>query len=98
MLDAYPKYSKRNPGTDRLERYELAFTEPVVRNLRQRIFRASREGNQTKKGSLAAKTPAAKPRQCLLSVRRVTQDNEGKNTPGVDRLGRSDAPKPGASW
>lgn len=57
----------------------------VVRNLRQRIFRASREGNQKKARSLQ-KLLLRSHANVLLSVRRVTQDNEGKNTPGVDRL------------
>ena len=57
----------------------------VVRNLRQRIFRASREGNQQKVRSLQ-KLLLRSHANVLLSVRRVTQDNEGKNTPGVDRL------------
>jgi len=57
----------------------------IVRNLRQRIFRATQEGNQKKVRSLQ-KLMLKSYSNRLVSVRRVTQINAGKNTPGVDKL------------
>jgi len=57
----------------------------IVRNLRQRIFRATQEGNQKKVHSLQ-KLMLKSYSNRLVSVRRVTQINAGKNTPGVDKL------------
>lgn len=56
-----------------------------VRNLRRRIFRASREGDLAKVRSLqklALRSYAVR----LKAVRTVTQENEGRLTPGVDKL------------
>jgi RNA-directed DNA polymerase len=57
----------------------------IVRNLRQRIFRASAEGNLKKVRSLQ-KLMLRSYSNILVSVRKVTQINKGKNTPGVDRV------------
>src|SRR5215471_14052196 len=57
----------------------------TVRNLRHRIFRATQEGNQKKVRSLQ-KLMLKSYSNRLVSVRRVTQVNAGKNTPGVDKL------------
>jgi RNA-directed DNA polymerase len=57
----------------------------IVRNLRQRIFRASTEGNLKKVRSLQ-KLMLRSYSNILMSVRRVTQVNKGKNTPGVDKM------------
>ena len=57
----------------------------VVRNLRQRIFRASTEGNLKKVRSLQ-KLMLRSYSNILISVRRATQVNKGKNTPGVDKM------------
>jgi RNA-directed DNA polymerase len=57
----------------------------VVRNLRQRIFWASRAGDLNKARSLQ-KLLLRSYSNRLLSVRRVTQLNAGKNTAGVDKL------------
>lgn len=59
--------------------------ERTVRNLRQRIFRASKEGDHRKVRSLQ-KLMLRSRSNALQSVRRVTQVNMGKNTPGVDKL------------
>jgi RNA-directed DNA polymerase len=59
--------------------------EEIVRNLRQRIFRASKEGDLKKVKSLQKLMLRSKA-NALLSVRRVTQLSDGKNTPGVDKL------------
>jgi RNA-directed DNA polymerase len=59
--------------------------ERSVRNLRQRIFRASEEGDHRKVRSLQ-KLMLRSRANTLQSVRRVTQNNVGRNTPGVDKL------------
>src|SRR5215467_7100450 len=59
--------------------------EKTVRNLRQRIFRATQEGNLKKVRSLQ-KLMLKSYSNRLVSVRRVTQVSAGKNTPGVDKL------------
>src|SRR5579859_249507 len=56
-----------------------------VRNLRQRIFRASQEGNLKKVRSLQ-RLMLRSYSNTLLSVRRVTQINKGKETAGVDKI------------
>ncbi len=56
-----------------------------VRALRQRIFRAAQAGNLKKVRSLQ-KLMLRSYANTLLSVRRVTQVNAGKHTPGVDHL------------
>ncbi len=56
-----------------------------VRNLRQRIFRASQAGDLKRVRSLQ-KLMLRSYANTLVSVRRVTQVNRGRNTPGVDKL------------
>jgi RNA-directed DNA polymerase len=56
-----------------------------VNNLRQRIFRASEEGNYRKVRNLQ-KLMLRSRSNALLAVRRVSQVNRGKDTPGVDML------------
>ena len=60
-------------------------TNRIVRNLRQRIFRATTEGNLKKVRSLQKLMLRCYSNR-LLSVRRVTQQNRGKYTPGVDQV------------
>ena len=57
----------------------------TVRNLRQRIFRATQEDNHKKVRSLQ-KLMLKSYSNRLVSVRRVAQINAGKHTPGVDKL------------
>src|ERR1700722_13344060 len=57
----------------------------LVRNLRQRIFRATQAGDWKKVRSLQ-KLMLRSRANTLLSVRQVTQVNAGKYTPGVDKL------------
>ena len=57
----------------------------MVRNLRQRIFRATQEGKLKKVRGLQRLLMRCHS-NILVSVRRVTQANNGKNTPGVDKL------------
>jgi RNA-directed DNA polymerase len=56
-----------------------------VRNLRQRIFRATQEGNLKKVRSLQ-KLMLRSHSNRVVSVRRVTQLNAGRKTPGIDKL------------
>ncbi len=57
----------------------------VVRNLRRRIFKATQDGNYRLVRSLQ-RLMMRSYSNILLSVRKVTQKNRGKNTPGVDKL------------
>lgn len=57
----------------------------MVRNLRQRIFRATQPG-QLKKVRRLQRLLMRSYSNTVTSVRRVTQTNTGKNTPGVDKL------------
>lgn len=54
-----------------------------VRNLRQRIYRATQNG-QWKKVKSLMKLMLRSYSNLLLSVRRVTQENKGKQTAGID--------------
>lgn len=56
----------------------------LVRNLRQRIFRARKLGNFRKLRNLQ-KLMQRSYANLLLSVRRITQTNQGKATAGIDR-------------
>jgi RNA-directed DNA polymerase len=56
-----------------------------VRNLRQRIFRATQAGDWKRVRSLQKLTLRSRA-NALVSVRRVAQLNAGKNTPGVDKV------------
>jgi RNA-directed DNA polymerase len=56
-----------------------------VRNLRQRIFRASQQGDLRKVRSLQ-RLMLRSYSNTLVSVRRVTQENAGKKTAGVDKV------------
>jgi RNA-directed DNA polymerase len=56
-----------------------------VRNLRQRIFRATQTGDFNKVRSLQ-KLMLRSHANTLSSVRRVTQVNAGRNTAGIDKL------------
>src|SRR5437764_13296964 len=56
-----------------------------VRNLRQRIFRATQSGDWNTVRSLQ-RLMLRSYSNTLVGVRRVTQVNQGRNTPGVDKL------------
>ncbi len=56
-----------------------------VRNLRQRIFKAERRNDDRKVRSLQ-QLMLRSYSNTLQSVRRVTQDNHGRHTPGVDKV------------
>jgi RNA-directed DNA polymerase len=57
----------------------------TVKNLRQRIFRASRDGDLKKVRSLQRLMLRSRA-NIFERVRRVTQVNHGKDTPGVDKF------------
>ena len=57
----------------------------IVTNLRQRIFRAARANDPRKVRSLQ-KLMLRSRSNILMSVRRVTQVNAGRNTAGVDKV------------
>jgi len=57
----------------------------VVKNLRQRIFRATRL-NQWRRVRNLQRLLLKSYSNVLLAVRRVTQTNAGKRTPGIDKL------------
>ena len=62
----------------------------TVRNLRQRIFRASAEGDLQRAHSLQ-KLMLRSRSNILVSVRKVTPVNAGRNTPGGGQAGGKDA-------
>ncbi|MCY4389539.1 MAG: group II intron reverse transcriptase/maturase [Desulfurellaceae bacterium] len=57
----------------------------IVRDLRQRIFRAARQGNRRKVRSLQRLMLKCTANQ-EMSIRKVTQINAGRSTPGIDRI------------
>jgi len=59
--------------------------ERKVRNLRTRIYKATKEGNYRKVRNLQ-KLLLRSHANTLVSVRRVTQHNAGHKTPGVDKV------------
>ena len=59
--------------------------ERRVRNLRQRIFRATQAGEWKRVRSLQKLMLRSRANR-LVSVRRVAQLNQGRNTPGVDKV------------
>lgn len=59
--------------------------EKSVRNLRERIFRAASRGDHRQVRNLQKLMLKSKA-NTLMSVRRVTQQNAGKKTPGVDKV------------
>ena len=60
------------------------YQEEQVRRLQQRIFKAEQEGNRKQVRNLQ-KLLLRSRANTLVSVRRVTQHNTGRRTPGVDR-------------
>jgi len=56
-----------------------------VRRLRQRIFRATQGGDRKRVRSLQKLMLRSRSNR-LVSVRRVTQENQGSNTAGIDKV------------
>jgi hypothetical protein len=79
-----PVTGTERPPTD-WQRIDWRTANKVVRNLRQRIFRATQRGDWNTVRSLQ-KLMLRSYSNTLVSVRRVSQENTGKRTPGVDQL------------
>jgi RNA-directed DNA polymerase len=79
--------SRVNTTKDDLNWHDVDWrrAEKTVRNLRRRIFRASREGDMRRVRNLQRLMLKSRANR-LLAVRRVSQINAGHNTPGVDKL------------
>lgn len=76
--------TEKHPDTD-WNTIDWHQEERRVRNLRQRIFRATQAGDWKRVRSLQKLMLHSRANR-LVSVRRVTQINAGKNTPGVDKV------------
>jgi RNA-directed DNA polymerase len=72
-------------GTTDWQAIDWRHAHQVVRNLRQRIFKATARGDWKRVRSLQ-KLLLRSWSNRAVSVRKVTQCNQGKNTPGVDRV------------
>lgn len=86
MLDALaPVVGVNGPDGEPLDWRDVAWhqVEADVQRLRQRIFTASKAGDLKRVRSLQ-KLMLRSRSNALLSVRRVTEINAGRNTPGVD--------------
>lgn len=83
-MHAFSSVTRTKPPTDwQAVNWRKAYKQ--VRNLRQRIFRAAQAGDHAKVRSLQ-KLMLRSYSNTLVSVRRVTQLNAGRNTPGIDKL------------
>lgn len=80
-----PSDANRTEGQTDWNAIDWRATNRSIRNLRQRIFRATQEGDWDKVQSLQRLMLRSRA-NILLSVRRVTQVNQGKKTPGVDKV------------
>jgi RNA-directed DNA polymerase len=86
-LDAATTVVVNGPEDDHFDWYQVDWgrAEREVRRLRQRIFTASRDGDLNRVRSLQ-KLMLRSQSNALLSVRRVTELNDGRNTPGIDGM------------
>lgn len=80
----------RANGTARTTRLEWSQTDwnqagRIVANLRRRIFRASGQGDLNRVRNLQRLLLRSRA-NALLAIRRMTQVNHGRRTPGVDRM------------
>ncbi len=82
MQTNFANVTKRTTDWQRVN-WRRAFR--VVRNLRQRIFKATRNGDWRRVRNLQ-RLLLKSYSNVLLAVRRVTQINAGKRTPGIDKL------------
>jgi len=83
MQDA--SLANRTAGHTDWQRVNWRQANRRVRNLRQRIFRATKDGDWDKVQSLQ-RLMLRSHANTLVSVRRVTQVNQGRHTAGVDKL------------
>lgn len=77
--------ANRTEGRPDWNEIDWSRAERAVRNLRQRIYRAAREEDHRKVRSLQRLMLRSEASRAV-SVRRVSQTNAGRNTPGVDRV------------
>jgi RNA-directed DNA polymerase len=84
-LDDKPQGMSNGPEDDSQDWHSVSWAteERAVRRLRQRIFKASQDGDLKKVRNLQ-KLMLRSRSNTLVSVRRVTQQNAGRNTAGVD--------------
>jgi RNA-directed DNA polymerase len=80
-----PNNANRTEGSIDWNSIDWKTANRRVRNLRQRIFRATQEGDWDKVQSLQ-RLMLRSTANAAVSVRRVTQVNHGKDTPGIDKL------------
>ena len=80
-----PNHANRTEGPLDWNAVDWKTANRQVRNLRQRIFRATQEGNWDTVQSLQ-RLMLRSTSNAAVSVRRVTQVNHGKDTPGIDKL------------
>ena len=76
---------KRDPESEAWNRLPWRKLEQHVYRIQKRIYQAQKHGNERavqKLQKLLMKSEAAR----LLAVRRVTQDNQGKKTAGIDGI------------
>ena len=85
MLDAATTVGVNGPEDDCLgwDRVDWDTAEREVRRLRQRIFTASRDGDLKKVRSLQRLMLRSRS-NALTGVRRVAEQNTGRNTAGID--------------
>ena len=62
---------------------DWAVAAEAVRRLQERIFRAAKDGDFGKVKNLKKRLVRSRSAK-LLAIRQVTQQNRGRNTPGVD--------------
>jgi RNA-directed DNA polymerase len=76
-----------SPAQPRCDWHSTDWCQAVefVRKLRQEIFRAARQGDLKKVRTLQ-RIMLRSYENRVMAVRRVTQTNRGKNTPGVDKV------------
>lgn len=75
----------RDPNTINWHTIDWSNVHKKVNNLRKRIYRASANGNMKLAGNLQ-KLMLKSNSNKLLAIRRVTLINQGRNTPGIDKV------------
>lgn len=75
----------RNPNGLNWHAIDWRDANQRVNNLRQRIYRASVEGNMKRIRNLQ-KLMIRSFANKVVSIRRVTQENQGRKTPGIDKI------------
>lgn len=84
MKDRVPKDIGANESQIDWQSINWKLVKKRIKNLRRRIFRATREKKWNQVRSLM-KLMLKSQANALISIRRVTVTNKGKKTPGIDR-------------